>query len=169
MSTVTRRARAIASRAYARRKKFQKSMTHPYSRSHDNLIELQEDEEDELMRKDKLKFPSDYTIDSAYYQMLGNKEEALRTLRGLIRASREVEKGGVARQEKDGELEGSLSEPDLYQGTQPQWHVHQWDSNLATLAHSKLNTCFSGGGGGGGGGGSPIFEKYFPYKENVFL
>lgn len=91
-------------------------MTHPYSRSHDNLIELQEDDEDEFVRKDRLKFPSDYTMDSTYYEMVGNKEEALRTLRGLIRASREVEKGGVATQEKEGELEGSLSEPELYQG-----------------------------------------------------
>lgn len=117
MNTVTRRAEAIASRAYARRKKFQKSMTHSYSRSHDNLIELQEDDEDEFMRKDRLKFPSDYNIDSAYYEMLGNKDEALRTLRGLIRASREVERGAVVTQEKEGELEGSLSEPELYQGT----------------------------------------------------
>lgn len=118
VSAVTRRAEAIANQAYARRKKFQKSMTHPHSRSYGNLIELQEDEEDEMVRKDRLKFPSDCAIDSTYCQLLENKEEALHALRRLVRASREVERS--PRHEEgpvvSGDLESSLSEPDLHRG-----------------------------------------------------
>ena len=123
VDTVKRHAQ-IASRAYARRKNFQKSMTHPHSRSYGNLMDLEEGAEDEMVRKDRLKFPSDYAVDSAYYQLLGNKEDAMRTLRGLLRAGREMggaggKAGGVVNgesHEEKGELESSLSEPDLHRG-----------------------------------------------------
>lgn len=115
VDTVKRHAQ-IASRAYARRKTFQKSLTHPHSRSYGNLMDLDEGVEDEMSRKDKLKFPSDCAVDSPYYQMLGNKEDAMQALRGLIRAGKEV--GGVRRKAGEGknELESSLSEPDLHRG-----------------------------------------------------
>lgn len=122
VGVVTRRAQAIANQAYARRQKFQKSMTHPHSRSYGNLIELQEDEEEEVVRKNRLKFPSDYAIDSTYQEMLGNREDAMRTLRGLVRTSREVgEEVGMVRGRKkvageNEELESSLSEPNLHRG-----------------------------------------------------
>ena len=126
VDTVTRRAQAIASRAYARRKVFHKSMTHPHSRSHGNLVELEEGDEDEFHRKNRLKFPSDYAIDTSdadYYQLLGNKEEVMRTLRGLARSGckvgknkRDVAGGGEADGEVKGDLESSLSEPDLHRG-----------------------------------------------------
>ncbi len=124
VDTVARRAQ-VASLAYARRKTFQKSMTHPHSRSYGNLMDLEEGAEDEMVRKDRLKFPSDHTIDSAYYQLLGNKEDTVRALRGLIRSGRYVgKKGSVVVREDEGEesrrvkgeLESSLSEPDLHRG-----------------------------------------------------
>ena len=115
VDTVKRHAQ-IASRAYAKRKTFQKSLTHPHSRSYGNLMDLDEGVEDEMSRKDKLKFPSDCAVDSPYYQMLENKEDAMRALRGLIRAGKEAGgaggKGGGAKSE----LESSLSEPDLHKG-----------------------------------------------------
>lgn len=118
VDAVTRRAQVIASRAYARRKKFHKTMTHPHSRSHGNLMELLEGDEDEVLRRDRLKFPSDFALDSTYHEMLGNREDALRALRGMIRASREVERRGVVGGEgRKEDLEASLSEPDLHRGT----------------------------------------------------
>ena len=94
-------------------------MTHPYSRSHGNLVELLEGDEDEMLRKDRLKFPSDFNIDSTFHEMLQNREEALKAIRVLARASKEAQRsGGVVRSEdvERGELETSLSEPDLHRG-----------------------------------------------------
>ena len=116
---VTLRAKVIASRAHAR-KKFRKSMTQGHSRSHGNLMELLEEaEEDELIRKERLRYPSDFSIDSTYYEILHNKEKTLRGLRELIRAGKAVEKGhGTREGEEDvkNDLELSLSEPDLHRG-----------------------------------------------------
>ena len=119
---VKRRAQ-VASSAYTRRKAFKKSMTHPHSRSYGNLIELAEGEEDDMLRRDRLKFPSDCTIDSAYYELLDKKGDVVHALRELIKAGKEVggaKKGGMVRHEESmeekGELESSLSEPDLHRG-----------------------------------------------------
>ena len=125
VDTVTRRAQVIANRAYAHRRKFHKSMTHPHSRSHDNLVELQEGVgEEEEARRERLKFPSDYSMDSTYHHLLQDREEALLALRGLAHASRGppgpggkreggAQAGGVVKGE---ELEVSISEPDLHRG-----------------------------------------------------
>ena len=113
VESVTCRAESIASRAYVHRKHSQKAMSHPHSRSHGNLVDLQEGDEDSALRKERLKFPSDFAIDSAH-RMLINRVEALQALRTLIRSSKAVKKRGVARE--GGDLESSLSEPELYQG-----------------------------------------------------
>ena len=113
VDSVTCRAESIASRAYAHRKHSQKSMSHPHSRSHGNLVDLQEGDEESALRRERLKFPSDFAIDSAH-RMLINRAEALQALRTLIRNSKAIKKRGVAREKAD--LESSLSEPELYQG-----------------------------------------------------
>lgn len=108
---VSQQAHVIASRASAHRRQFRQSMTHSHSHSHGNLMELREGEEDEA-RKEQLKFPSDFTIDSTYCGMLEDKAAAMEALRGLVKVGQGAR---VARlgEELKSELESSLSEPDL--------------------------------------------------------
>lgn len=129
VAVVTHRAQMITSRANARKKKFQKSMAHPHSSSHGsltpphscshgNLIEMQEDiYDEELLKKDRLKFPSDFAIDSTHQEMRGNKEAVLRAIRELVKVGRAEDGGGARRGGPKEEMEVSLSEPDLCRGT----------------------------------------------------
>lgn len=116
VDTVSHHARVIASHAHQRNSVPQ---GHTHSRSHGNLVELQEVDEDELRRKDHLKYPSDYAVDSTYYQLLQDKNQAYRALRTLAHAGKEVKTRGCVVREEDrvaNDLESSLSEPDLHRG-----------------------------------------------------
>ena len=110
---VNRQARVMASQTH-RRKSGSKKHTH--SRSHSNLVDLQNEED--RVENDKLKYPSDCAVDSTYYQMLQDKDQTLRALQRLVhlsnddttpRNSHEITVGRLP-----ADLETSLSEPDLH-------------------------------------------------------
>ncbi len=108
VSEVSVRARMIAHRSSNKRNKAAISASYQHSRSHGNLVGLQEEEEGEKM--DRLKYPSDFDILSLTYQeMLENKEKVRDALRDLINEARKKGK----RKEGASELETSLSEPHL--------------------------------------------------------
>lgn len=84
LDTVSLRARAL-NRVYSDKKKARRSLTHMTTRSHDNLSELQEKDEDEMTRKARLelKFPSELQLYSS--SALAVEEEAQVVLNAVKR------------------------------------------------------------------------------------
>jgi len=115
---VNRQARVLASQTHRRKSG---SRGHTHSRSHGNLVDLQSEEDgEELGVKEKLKYPSDCAIDSTYYQMLQDKDQVLKELQHMVRYSQDDttprNSHGITLDHAPvtGELETSLSEPDLH-------------------------------------------------------
>ncbi len=113
---VNREARVLASQTH-RRKSCPRGHTH--SRSHGNLVDLQDEEED-LVKRDKLKYPSDCAMDTTYYQMLQDKDKTLKALHRLTHHSQEDatprNSHGITMDSVVAtDLETSFSEPNLHQ------------------------------------------------------
>ena len=82
LDTVSLRARAI-NQAYTNRSKVTQAMNLITTRSHDNLSELQEAEEDDMVRRDRLeqlKFPSELQLYKSAYEV----EEEARNVLGVV-------------------------------------------------------------------------------------
>lgn len=80
--------RAKALKAFSRRSRFKRWKV---SRSISNLSELQESEEDEMYRRarlEKLKFPSEFDINSSYYKLEENAGTVVQLMNKMIRVGK---------------------------------------------------------------------------------
>ena len=107
----------VLARAYAQKSKFKKSMS-ILSKSFGNLAELKEVDEEELSRQLKLKFPSEFRLNSDYYELEGNASVIVKAMNELIQQAkkRKRRRGGPwlpLATPPSHQLELSFSEPDL--------------------------------------------------------
>ena len=90
LKEVDSKAIAFRKKAYARKLKFKQSML-PRRRSFGNLSELRESEEDEMHRQarlQQLKYPSEFKLNAACYEVEGSADLLMRAINDLIKTGK---------------------------------------------------------------------------------